>query len=225
MAERVALVGERRSETGKGGARRTRRGDRIPAVIYGHGRTTQTLSVARADLDKVMHMLLGGSTIVDLTLDGETVQALIREVQRHPIRKNVTHVDFYEIHAGERIRLEVPVQLVGSPDGVRNAGGVLEQFLREIEIEVLPGDIPDRVEVDVTELKIAGSLHVRDVTVPNAKILTDQDATVCTVVPPRLEEEVVAAPAEEAVEPELIRRPKGEEEGEEGAEKGESAEE
>lgn len=218
MAERVALTAERRTETGKGPARRSRMADRIPAVIYGHGRTTESLSVARKEFDKVLHLLHGGSSIVDLTVDGVAVAALIREVQRHPIRKTVTHVDFYEIHAGERISLEVPLKLVGSPDGVRNAGGVLEQFLREVEIDVLPRDIPDHIEVDVTNLRVGASLHVRDLVVASARVLTDGDATICTVVPPRVEEEAPAAVEEEVEveEPELIRRARPEEQAEEG---------
>src|SRR5207237_1364058 len=130
------------------------------------------------------------------------------------------HVDFYEIHAAEKVRLKVPVHLVGSPDGVRNAGGVLDQVTREVEIEVLPENIPDRVELDVTALKIGDSLHVRELAIPEAKILTEADLTIATVVPPRAEE--VAAPTPEAAtevaEPELIRKVReGEEEEGEGA--------
>src|SRR2546428_1837871 len=117
--------------------------------------------------------------------------------------------------------LKVPVHLVGNPDGVRNAGGVLDQVTREVEIEVLPENIPDRVELDVNALKIGDSLHVRDLSIPNAKILTDAELTIATVVPPRAEE--VAAPSPEAAtevaEPELIRKVREgeEEEGEGGA--------
>ena len=136
---------------------------------------------------------------------------------RHPVRPDIIHVDFYEIHADEKVTLKVPVHLVGTPDGVRNAGGVLDQVTREVEIEVLPEQIPDRVELDVTSLIIGRSLHVRDLNIPNATILTHGDLTIATVVPPRTEE--VVAPAAEAVaevaEPELIRKPR-EEEGEEG---------
>jgi len=131
-------------------------------------------------------------------------------------------VDFYEIHATEKVKLKVPVHLVGNPDGVRNAGGVLDQVTREVEIEVLPENIPDRVELDVTALKIGDSLHVRELTIPNAKILTEADLTIATVVPPRAEE--VAAPTPEAAtevaEPELIRKVREGEEGEGAAEGG-----
>src|SRR6266576_3146627 len=143
------------------------------------------------------------------------VKTLIREIQRHPIRPDIIHVDFYEIHATEKVKLKIPVHLVGNPDGVRNAGGVLDQVTREVEIEVLPENIPDRVELDVNALKIGDSLHVRDLSIPNARILTEADLTIATVVPPRAEE--VAAPTPEAAtevaEPELIRKVReGEEE-------------
>src|SRR2546425_966210 len=114
--------------------------------------------------------------------------------------------------------LRIPVHLVGNPDGVRNAGGVLDQVTREVEIEVLPENIPDRVELDVTALKIGDSLHVRDLSIANAVILTGADLTIATVVPPRAEE--VAAPTPEAAtevaEPELIRKVREDEEGAEG---------
>jgi large subunit ribosomal protein L25 len=214
MKATVTLSAERRQDTGKGAARKLRAGGRIPAVIYGHGREPESLSLSQSELDKVLHQIAGGSTIIDLTVEGALVQALIREVQRHPTRKIVHHVDFLEVHAGERLTLDVPITLVGSPDGVRNGGGVLEQFLREITIEVLPRNIPERVEVDVTDLRIANSLHVSDLQIENAKILTDPKTTICTVVAPRVEAEPVVAfeEEEETAEPELIRKARAEEE-------------
>lgn len=223
MAETMVLAAQRRTESGKGAARKLRTSGFIPAVVYGHGRETQSLAVAQTELDKVLHRIARGSTVFDLTIDGQTVQALVREIQRHPTRKTVTHLDFYEIHAGERISLDVPITLVGSPEGVRSAGGVLEQFLRALEIEVLPRDIPEHVEVDVANLGIGHSLHVSDISVPNAVVLSDPHTTICTVVPPRVEEEPVPELAEEeAAEPELIRKPReDEEESEEGEAAGE----
>lgn len=227
MAQTVTIAAERRQTRGKGAARRSRRQGRVPAVIYGHGREAEALTVSALELGKALHGIAAESTVIDLAVDGAPSKVLIREIQRHPTRMHITHVDFYEIHAGEKITLEVPVRIVGAAEGVRNDGGVLEHFLREIEIEVLPQDIPDRVDVDVTELGIGDSLHVSDITVPNAKILTEADTTICTVVPPRVEEEkpVVAELEAEVAEPELIRRPKAEGEEEEGGSEGEDAEE
>lgn len=219
MAQIVTLAAERRSRTGKGAARQLRFAHRVPAVIYGHGRPTESLTVDGKSLELALTGVEWGSAVVQLTVDGTPLRALIREIQRHPVRPDILHVDFYEIHADERVRLRVPVHLVGSPEGVRNQGGVLDQVLRDVEIEVLPEHIPDRVELDVTQLTIGHSLHVSDLVIPNAEILTDEDLTIATVVPPRAEAE--PEPAEAAVEtaePELIRKPREDEEaeGEEG---------
>jgi large subunit ribosomal protein L25 len=222
MAQIVSLAANPRTTTGKGAARQARFRGKVPAVIYGHGRDTQPLEVEAKALEKALTGVEPASTIIELSVDGKKTKTLIREIQRHPIRPDIIHVDFYEIHAQERVKLRVPVHLVGNPDGVRNAGGVLDQVTREVEIEVLPENIPDRVELDVTALKIGDSLHVRELNIPNATILTLAELTIATVVPPRAEE--VAAPAPEAAtevaEPELIRKVREgeEEEGEAGAE-------
>jgi len=221
MAKLVSLAADLRTTTGKGAARQARFRGKVPAVIYGHGRAAQALTVEAKALEKALTGIVPASTIIELAVDGRTTKTLIREIQRHPIRPDIIHVDFYEIHAEEKVKLKVPVRLVGAPDGVRNAGGVLDQVTREVEIEVLPENIPDRVELDVTALRIGDSLHVRDLVIPNATILTLRDLTIAVVVPPRAEE--VVAPTPEAVaetaEPELIRKVReDEEEGEAGAE-------
>src|SRR5690242_16840680 len=215
MAQTVSLSATTRQATGKGGARQSRFRGRVPAVIYGHGRDAQPLELEAKALEKALHGIEPASTIIELSVDGKTAKTLIREIQRHPIRPDIIHVDFFEIHASEKVKLKVPVHLIGNPDGVRNAGGVLDQVTREVEIEVLPANIPDRVELDVTALKIGDSLHVRDLTIPNARILTDTDLTIATVVPPRAEEVATPTPeaATEVAEPELIRKVReGEEE-------------
>src|SRR5438309_1973611 len=223
MAQIVSLAASPRSATGKGAARQARFRGRVPAVIYGHGRDTLPLEVDAKALEKALTGVEPASTIIELSVDGKTTKTLIREIQRHPVRPDIIHVDFYEIHAQEKVTLKVTVHLVGNPDGVRNAGGVLDQVTREVEIAVLPENIPDRVELDVTALKIGDSLHVRELNIPNATILTLADLTIATVVPPRAEE--VAAPAPEAAtevaEPELIRKVReGEEEAGEAAPEG-----
>lgn len=219
MENTIKIDAESRTTKGKGPAREMRRNDRIPAVIYGKGRDPQSLSVARTDFDKIVASLHGEvrSTVFDLRIGGKTTTALIREVQKHPTKLNIMHLDFYEIHAGEKIHLAVPLKLVGIPDGVRNGGGVLEQVLRELQVEVLPRHIPDHLELDVTELGLNKSLHVGDVKAENAEILNDLDATVCSVIPPRVEEQEDVGEAEEIgeIEPEVIGKPKDEEEGDE----------
>jgi large subunit ribosomal protein L25 len=218
MAQTVSLAATLRDKTGKGAARQARFQKQVPAVIYGHGRDSQPLMIDALALEKALIGIEPESTLIDLTVDGKKSRTLIREIQRHPLRPDIIHVDFYEIKADEKVTLKVPVHLVGTPDGVRNAGGVLDQVTREVEIEVLPEHIPDRVELDVSALKIGDSLHVSALSIPNAAILTGADLTIATVVPPRAEE--VAAPAAEAAtevaEPELIRKVREDEEGAEG---------
>ncbi len=218
MAKIVAIEATPRQASGKGGARQARFQKKVPAVVYGHGRATQPLMVDALALEKALTGIEPEATLIELSVDGKKSRALIREIQRHALRPDIIHVDFYEIKATEKVRLKVPVHLVGTPDGVRNAGGVLDQVIREVEIEVLPEHIPDRVELDVTVLTIGHSKHVSDLVIPHAEILTGAELTIATVVPPRAEE--VAAPAAEGAtaevaEPELIRKVR-DEEGEEG---------
>src|SRR5258705_735910 len=218
MAQIVSLAASSRTSKGKGAARQARFRGQVPAVIYGQGRAAQSLAVEAKALERALTGIQPESTIIELTVDGKKAKTLIREIQRHPLRPDIIHVDFYEIHAEQKVTLKVPVHLVGTPDGVRNAGGVVDQVTREVEIEVLPEHIPDRVELDIAALKIGDSLHVSALSIANAVILTGADLTIATVVPPRAEE--VAAPVAEAAtevaEPELIRKVREGEEGEEG---------
>jgi len=220
MAQTVQLQAEVRAPGRKKGAKSVRYAGRVPAVIYGHGREPQPLSVGASEFGRLLDTVAVESTIVDITVGGATVKALIREIQRHPIKQGILHVDFQEIHAGEKLRLEIPVHLVGTADGVRNQGGILDQVLRTVEIECLPADIPERVELDVSALVIGRSLHVSDLSIPNAEVLTDAALTVATVTAPRVEE--VAAPAAAVAEgaegaaavaePEVIKKGKTDEE-------------
>ena len=224
MAQTAQLNAETRARSRKADIKALRNEGRVPAVIYGRGREAESLAISAAELERMLEKIEPESTIVELAVKGgKSVKTLIREIQRHPLKDTVLHVDFLEIHADEAIRLEVPVHLTGIPEGVRNQGGTLDQVLRTIEIEVLPADIPERIELDVTALMIGKSLHVSDLVVPKAKLITDRELTVCTVSAPRVEE-VVAAPAaaegvvaegavaEAVAEPEVIKKGKIEEE-------------
>jgi large subunit ribosomal protein L25 len=213
MAHQANLQAATRTSKGKGAARALRRQGKVPGVIYGHGREPESVAVDTAALNKMLVGISAATTIVDVAVDDRApVKALIREIQRDALRPaEILHLDLYEVQADEQITLEVPIRLTGIPDGVRNFGGVLDHVLRELEIEVLPRDIPEHVDLDVTALTIGHSLFVRDIQVANARVLNDPDTPVCTVVAPRTEE-APAPVTEEPVttEPELIRKPKAE---------------
>lgn len=216
MAESLVLDATKRTESGKSAARQLRREGRIPAVIYGHGRDPEALTISQADFEKTLASI-SGTTVIKLKVGSKTSSALIQEIQRHPTKLQILHVDFLEVHKGEKLTVRPPIRLVGSPHGVRNQGGVLDQILRELEIRVLPKDMPDHIQIDVTALTVGQSIHVSDLDVPNVEILADSHATICTVVAPRVEAEAaeLAGAEEEGIaEPELIRRPKEEEAGE-----------
>jgi large subunit ribosomal protein L25 len=222
MAQTATLSAAIRQSTGKGAARSLRRQGKVPGVIYGHGRAAEPVVVDTLALTKMLIGISAATTIVDVSIEGRPgVRALIREIQRDALRPGeIIHLDLYEIQADEAITLEVPVRLIGVPDGVRNFGGVLDHSLRELEIEVLPADIPEHIELDVTALAIGHSLFVRDIKPEKFTVLNDPDTPICTVVAPRAEEAPTAAPEEVATaEPELIRKPKAEAEGEGEADK------
>jgi large subunit ribosomal protein L25 len=219
MAQQATLSAAPRGESGKGVARRLRREGKVPAVIYGRGREPETLQLDATALERLLSKIRAATTIVDINVpDRPPVKALIREIQRNPVRpSDILHIDLYEIHADEKISIAVPLHFVGTAEGVRNSGGIFEAVLHDVQIRVLPADIPERIEVDVTNLSLGQSLHVSDVKLAAGEILTDGEVTICTVVAPKTEE--AAAPAETAAtpaEPELIRKPKltEEEEGE-----------
>jgi large subunit ribosomal protein L25 len=216
MAQQANLQVASRITKGKGAARSLRRDGKVPGVIYGHDRDAESVTVDTAALNKMLGSISAGTTILDVTVDGRApVKALIREIQRDSLRPaEIIHLDLYEVRGDEEITLEVPIRLIGVPDGVRNFGGVLDHVLRELEIEVLPANIPEHVDIDVTALTIGHSLFVRDLKVEHARILNDPDTPVCTVVAPRTEEAPAVVEEVVSTEPELIRKPKAEAEDE-----------
>lgn len=219
MAKTGTVAATIREDTGKGAARRLRAAGRVPAVIYGHGEETRALSVDAHELEVLFSHISVENTVIELAISGAkgkkkpvTVRALVREVQRHPYRPGVMHVDFYELHAGERIEVEVPLRLIGAAPGVK-AGGLMQHSLHELEIRCLPESIPDVLEVEVSALEIGDSIHVREMKIPEGiEVITEADRTVCAVIPPTVvpveaeEAAEEAAAVAEAAEPELVRR-------------------
>jgi len=215
MATTATISARSRESRGKGAARQTRREGRIPGVLYGHGEDSVSLSVDANELQKLVHSISIENTIVDLDLgSGEPYKVLIRELQRHPFRDEFVHIDFFHVAMDEKIQVEVPIVLIGTPTGVKNKGGVLDHQLRELEVFCLPGSIPEKIELDVSNLDIGDSIHVSDIELPDVEILTELDRAVVAVLAPTVME--VEEVAEEALaEPEVIGRGKEAEEGEE----------
>ena len=215
MARTVTINARTRDQTGKGAARTSRRDGRVPGVLSGHGEESVALSVDANELQRLVHSISVENTIVDLEMEGKPYKVLIRELQRHPFRDEYLHIDFFHVAMDEKIHVEIPIVLTGVPTGVKNKGGVMDHQLREIEVFCLPGNIPEKVEIDVTELDIGDSIHVRDVTLPEVEILTDLERSVVAVLAPTvIEVEEEEEPEDELLEPELIGRGKEDEEGE-----------
>ena len=210
----ATLSAEMRTDGGKGVARKLRAAGRVPGVVYGHGREPQSLSLVARDLDKLLSSIAAGSTVIELTLAKATTKTLIREIQRHPFKKQILHVDFMELVAGEKVIVDIPLVFVGIPEGVRLSGALLEQIVHSIEVNVDPSNIPNHIDVDVTNLAMGHSLHVRDLKLPEGlEVLTDEDTTICAVIAPRaVVEEKPEEVVEGAAEPELIRKAKEDEE-------------
>jgi large subunit ribosomal protein L25 len=211
----VQFPAQSRTDTGKGVARKLRAAGRIPGIIYGHAREPQALSLDTHTFTQLLQKVSYATTVFELNLDGTTSNALIREIQRHPYKKEILHVDFQELVAGEKVTVQVPISYTGASIGVKE-GGIIDQIMHELSIRVDPMAIPNHITIDVTELAIGHSIHVSDITMPEGvEVLNDEDATVCTCAAPK--EEKAPEPVEGAVaavaEPEVLSKGKKEEEG------------
>jgi large subunit ribosomal protein L25 len=215
----VELKAKTREEAGKGSARKARAAGFVPAVLYGEGEEPQPLTIGYKDFYPVIHTTARENVILDLKIEGAKqaeVKAIIREIQYHPVRREILHVDFQHISMTKEIEVNVPIEVVGESVGVKTSGGILELILREVQVECLPANIPDRIEVNVADLDVGDSLQVKDLRVENATITSDMDSTVVTIVAPSVIEEPKAAVAGEGAEevPAEEGEEKKEEEGE-----------
>lgn len=228
--EKVVLKVETREGAGKRIAKSLRRTNLIPAIVYKGGKPGIKLQIGRDDLGGVLHTKAGENVIITLKISGkEAVKdrtVIIKEIQRDPIKDNLLHVDFNEISLTEALKVNIPLAPHGEPAGVKKDGGTLEHVMWELQVECLPTAIPEKIEVDVSNLLIGDAIYVKNIVAPEGvKILNDPELIAMIVKPPKVE--VPAAEvAEEAAEPELIRKkkeeeaPEGEEEAKEaGAEK------
>jgi large subunit ribosomal protein L25 len=212
MAANAKLSAQPREDVGKGVARKLRAQGRVPAVIYGHGEETRKLTLDAHDLSRLFARVHVENTIIELSIEGENagVKALVREVQKHAWRDDILHVDFYQIHAGEHVNVEIPIRLRGNAPGVK-IGGIMQQTLNDLEIRCLPDQIPEVIYADVSALDIGDGIHVSDLDLPEGvEPLVDLDRTVCTVVPPTVsptsEDEEAAEEEPASEEPEVIGR-------------------
>ena len=218
MATQVTLKAEKRKESGKGAARKLRAAGRVPGVVYGRDAETVSVSVDTTEAEHLFRSISVENTIVDLDVKGikGSFPTLVREIQVHPYKSDLLHVDFYRIQEGVKVQVEVPVHLNGVPEGVKHSGGILQQVIHELPVLVLPSDIPETVEIDVTHLDMNEAIHVYDLDLgEDVEVLIDADRTVASVVAPKAL--VVEEEEEEEIEELEIALEEGElPEGEEG---------
>jgi large subunit ribosomal protein L25 len=222
----ATLQAEKRAGRGKNEARRLRAAGRIPAVVYGaHKGKAVEIAVDPKMLLRILHSESGVNTLIGLQLDGGDSRVLVKEYQLDPVAHRLLHVDFYQVAMDKMLTVTVPVVLKGEPKGVKQQGGVVDFVHREIEIEVLPGDIPENITVDITELMLNQGVRVRDVMGVDVKwkATSDADMMIVHVVAPRAEEaapvvDVAAAPTATS-EPEVIKKGKTDKDEEEKPEK------
>jgi large subunit ribosomal protein L25 len=216
MLKNVTLSAEKREGTGKGVARKLRQTGKIPAVVYGRDMDAIHIAVDGHEADLLFRSIPVDNTIIELKVEGdkEPHQTLVREIQTHPWKGTLVHVDFLRIQAGVMVDVNVPLHLIGTPIGVKDEGGVLEQTIHDIPISCIPSAIPESIELDVSGMELNDVMHVSDLVVgEGVEIELPGERTVCSVSVPRavIEEDE----EEEDLEDEL------ELEGEEGAEEGE----
>jgi large subunit ribosomal protein L25 len=216
------LEAQQREPGTKNDARRVRRGGKIPAVVYGAGQPATPVSVDPRQVARILQSAAGHNTVFDLAMDGERQKAMIVDWQYEPIRGSLLHIDLKRIAMDQKLQVNVPIELVGEAEGVKQQGGILEQITHEVEVECLPGDIPNQVELNVSGLVFGTVLRISDLPKNDkVKYLSDPEQPVAHIISVKEE----APPAEAAVgeaaaapaEPEVIKKGK-QETAEEGAE-------
>lgn len=215
----VRLQAQLREGTGKGWAHKLRRRGGVPAVIYGAQEASLSLELEAKQMQRFLQTQEAENVIIDLELSGARPaikKAVVKEVQLDPVSGRILHVDFQHVSMTKKIKVRVPIHLLGSATGVKNQGGILQHLLRELEVSCLPADIPEAIDLDISELAIGDSIHVSDVSLPKVDILAEPERAIVTVIPPTVHKEVTAVPEAEE-EPEVLAEKKEEEE--EGKEK------
>jgi len=200
MADTV-LIAESGRTTGSAQARRLRAQDKIPAVIYGQGMEPISIAINRRELRQAVSGTAGMNTILDVTVDGTVYPSLIKNIQRHPVRRNVQHVDFIQVNLSEEVTVSVPVRLTGEAKEVLNNNGLVDLAMNMFEVTTTPRSIPDEIVIDVTDMAIDDVIRVEDVPLPAGVVAAaDPDSPVVTVLTMRVEEEPTVAAGEEGDE-------------------------
>ncbi len=201
--QRPVLTAEIREGAGKEKAKKLRLKGLIPAIFYGPRTQTIPLVIDSKELAKALQTEAGENVLIDLDIrkgaQSDRKVVMLKDIQVDPLQRVTLHTDFYEVAMDEMVIVEIPVHLVGKPEGTK-VGGILEQVRRTIQVQCLPGDIPKSIDIDVSALAIGDSIHVQDIKVEKTKIISDTNFTIATVVPPAVEEKVAEAAAPEAVE-------------------------
>lgn len=183
MSNTATLSAETGRPTGSPASRRLRAADRIPGVLYGQGMQPLSLTVARRDLRVAISGPAGANTILTLNIDGATYNAVIKELQRHPVRRNVSHIDFIQIDLTEEITMSVPVHLTGTAKAVVSAGGLVDPSVDTIEVRTTPANIPNEILIDITDMTPETVIHLSDIVLPKGVVATgDPEMTVVTVL-------------------------------------------
>jgi large subunit ribosomal protein L25 len=199
----MELTAVRRHGSGKEGARKLLSRGKVPGIMYGKGLATRSIEFDRRDLEKFLSVARRGTVIVRMNVRDEAEAkesyAVLKDIQTNPRTDRVIHVDFYEVAFGKKFRIEVPIRIKGKAAGIEQ-GGIVEQVTRSLEVECLPANVPEFLEMDVTPLEIGDSLHLKDVKFPEGvqPLEKDMTTTIVSVHAPRVEEVVSAAPVEEA---------------------------
>ncbi len=212
----VSLKARQRTDTGKQVAKTLRRDGSLPAVVYGSGEPPTPLTLDYREFEGFLRKTRGESVVINLEIEGmDDKKALLRDLQRDYLRNQLLHADFQQIRMSDQITTEVSLVMIGEPVGVTRDGGVLDQSLRVIEISCVASEIPEHLEVDISNLSMGETIHISDLSFDNVEIVTDGEVAVVSVLTPMAEEPEEEEAVEELEEPEIIGRAQEDGEGEE----------